>query len=175
MSNPVSPPDLSGLSISSQLERNANESYDTHPNAPAFFSTAPPGGAPYGNNVGYGQQSQAPATFDAAHFNNTIASTGSKARGGLPSVCNINRLCSALPTRNPISPLCASGSIGVINCRLGLLCKMVAPCRPQLMFHLPAALPQVASWVLRLSHCPAAHRAARHSPAVRTTLFLPRS
>ena len=94
MSSPVSPPDLSGLSISSQLERNTHESYDSHPNAPAFFSTAPPGGAPYGNNVGHGQQSQASATYDAAHFNNTIASTGSKVRGGLPSVCNSNRLCS---------------------------------------------------------------------------------
>jgi len=94
MSSPVSPPDLSGLSISSQLGRNTNERYDSHANAPAFFSTAPPGGAPFANNIGHGQQLQAPAAFDAAHFNNTIASTGSKARGGLPSVCYFNCLCS---------------------------------------------------------------------------------
>jgi hypothetical protein len=175
MSNPVSPPDLSGLSISSQLERNTNESYDSHPNTPAFFSTAPPGGAPYGNNVGHGQQLQAHATYDAAPFNNTIASAGSKARGGLPSVCNFNRLCSAIPTHNPISLLCVFGSIGSISHRLDRLCKMAAPCPPQLMSHLPAVLPQVASWVLHHSPCPAARLAARHNPAATTTLFLPRS
>jgi hypothetical protein len=62
---------------------------------------APPGGALYGNNIGHGQQSQACATYDAAHFNHTIVSTGSKVRGGLPlhwiGQPSSGRLCEMVP------------------------------------------------------------------------------
>lgn len=108
-SSPVSPPDLSSLSISSQLERSNDNSISlndlaAHPSqSAAFFSTAPPSSAPFGQNgaFGTGSQSQAPAaSYDPAHFNNTIASMGSKSRGGLPSVrCVLSRLlctCSLL-------------------------------------------------------------------------------
>jgi hypothetical protein len=76
MSSPsptASPPDVSGLSISAQLDR-SHDGYDH-----AYF-TAP---SPYTMMTGTQQ------SFDGP-YNNTVAAMGSKpGRGGLPTVCDI--------------------------------------------------------------------------------------
>lgn len=91
-SPPMTSLDLSGLSISSTSptssgqQRNDllnNASYDPNGTmATAYYSTAP-------SSAPYAQQPY--DTHQPAHFSNTIASMGSKARGGLPSV-RIHRL-----------------------------------------------------------------------------------
>ncbi|KAF8310215.1 hypothetical protein DL93DRAFT_2084806 [Clavulina sp. PMI_390] len=112
-------PDLAGLAINDNaydnpaMNKNNNNSNSGSGASPAFFSTAPPGSAPFGH-VGHGHGGHHLAGGNSllpgggmggggyagehglspggggggangAHFNNTIASLSAKPRGGLPS------------------------------------------------------------------------------------------